>query len=113
MFIIDDLKRIHKIHKLIKGQQTGSPEDLASLICISRRELYYIIEMLKNMGAEINYSRAKQSFCYTNAFDMDLSLCVSYIGEDEMNLLDGGTILWKTDLCRFFRAEILHGTKIL
>lgn len=45
------------------------------------------------MGAEINYSRAKQSFCYTNAFDMDLSLCVSYIGEDEMNLLDGGTIL--------------------
>ena len=70
MFIIDDLKRIHKIHKLIKGQQTGSPEDLASLICVSRRELYYIIEVLKNMGAEINYSRAKQSFCYTNAFDI-------------------------------------------
>ena len=52
MFIIDDLRRIHKIHKLIKGQQTGSPEDLASLICVSRRELYYIIEVLKNMGAE-------------------------------------------------------------
>ena len=114
-WIISDI--IHKIHKLIKGQQTGSPEDLASLICVSRRELYYIIEVLKNMGAEINYNRKKQSFCYTNAFDMDLSLCVSYIGEDEMNLLDGGTICLKNKLqqalpCRNFARNENSSRKI-
>ena len=72
MYVIEDLKRIHKIHKLIFSQQTGSPDEFASTLCVSRRELYYMLQELKNMGAEISYSRTKHTFCYTNKFEMML-----------------------------------------
>lgn len=56
MNFIDDLKRLQKIHKLISNQNTGSPDELADAICVSRSELYYILRELKKMGANLNYS---------------------------------------------------------
>ena len=69
MNFIDDLKRLQKIHQLITGQNTGSPDNLAASICVSRSELYYILRELKKMGAKI-----------------------SYLGEHEMNILGCGYV---------------------
>ena len=89
MYVIEDLKRIHKIHKLIFSQQTGSPDEFASTLCVSRRELYYMLQELKNMGAEINYSRTRHTFCYTNKFEMMLTLNVRALGKEETKIIGG------------------------
>ena len=92
MNFIEDLKRLRKIHELIIGQNTGSPDNLAESISVSRSELYYILRELKKMGAQISYNRRKRSFCYSNNFKLDMEIKVSYIGEHELNILGCGYV---------------------
>lgn len=91
MNFIDDLKRLQKIHKLISSQSTGSPDDFAAAIYVSRSELYYILQELKKMGAKIGYSRCKHTFYYSNKFSLNMEIKVSYLGEHEMNILGSGS----------------------
>lgn len=95
MYFIEELKRIQKIHNLISCQCTGSPDNLAASIYVSRSELYYILREFKKMGAQISYNRCKRSFCYSNNFKLDMKIKVSYLGEDEMNILGCGYIDYK------------------
>ena len=92
MYFIEELKRIQKIHQLISCQCTGSPDELAASICVSRRDLYYILHGLKKLGAKISYSRTKKTFRYTNDFDLSTELKVSFIGEKELNVLGCGAV---------------------
>lgn len=90
MNFIDDLKRLQKIHQLISNQNTGSPDELADAICVSRSELYYILRELKKMGAKISYNRCKHTFYYDNRFNLDMEIKVSFLGKHEMNILGSG-----------------------
>lgn len=92
MNFIDDLKRLQKIHQLISNQNTGSPDELADAICVSRSELYYILRELKKMGAKISYNRCNHTFYYDNRFNLDMEIKVSYLGEHEMNILGSGLL---------------------
>lgn len=92
MNFIEDLKRLRKIHELINEQNTGSPDNLAAAVCVSRSELYYILRELKKMGAQISYNRRKRSFCYSNNFKLDMEIKVSYLGEHELNVLGCGYV---------------------
>lgn len=98
MNFIEDLKRLRKIHELIIGQNTGSPDNLAESISVSRSELYYILRGLKRMGTQICYDRRKRSFCYVNNFKLDMEIKVSYLGEQEMSILGCGLVGCRT--CR-------------
>ena len=106
MNFIDDLKRLRKVHELIIGQNTGSPDNLAESICVSRSELYYILRELKRMGAQICYDRRKRSFCYSNNFKLNMEIKVSYLGEHELNILGCGHVDCNT--CR----GVLHNAFI-
>ena len=106
MNFIDDLKRLRKVHELIIGQNTGSPDNLAESICVSRSELYYILRELKKMGAQICYDRRKRSFCYSNNFKLNMEIKVSYLGEHELNILGCGHVDCKT------RRGVLHNAFI-
>ena len=92
MYFIEELKRIQKIHQLISCQCTGSPDELAASICVSRRDLYYILHGLKKMGAKICYSRTKKTFYYTNRFNLNMQIKVSLLGEKETNILGSGSV---------------------
>lgn len=96
MNFIEDLKRLRKIHELISGRNTGSPDNLAESICVSRSELYYILRELKKMGAQICYDRRKRSFCYSNNFKLDMEIKVSYLREHELNILGYGYVGCRT-----------------
>ena len=50
MNFIEDLKRLRKIHELISGQNTGSPEKLAAAICVSRSEAVLYPPRIKKDG---------------------------------------------------------------
>ena len=55
-------------------QATGTPKQFAKSIGKSRSSLYDLLEELKEMGAEIYYSRLNCSFKYKNEFEIDLKI---------------------------------------
>ncbi len=64
MNLLDQIKRIERIDQLIRMKATGSPDEFAERLNISRSTLYNILELMKNQGVEVYYSSSKKSFCY-------------------------------------------------
>lgn len=64
MEFIRQIERLQLMNKLIREQRTGSPEDLAERLGVSRRQLYVYLEYLKDMGVEIQFSRRLNSFVF-------------------------------------------------
>jgi len=87
---IESIKRVQQLHELIKNEKTGTPCELACCFCISKRQLYNIIDDFKIMGADIKYSREKSTFYYTNGFNLKLDYHISFVDERcEKNIFGG------------------------
>jgi len=59
------LSMIKQIDQLARMQATGTPDQLANKLHISKRTLHNYISELKNIGLPITYSRDLQSYIYT------------------------------------------------
>jgi predicted DNA-binding transcriptional regulator YafY len=57
--------RLDYLHSLIKRRATGAPEQLAKKLNVSERTTFEYIEILRSLGADIKYSRDRQSYYYT------------------------------------------------
>lgn len=64
MNLLEKLECIKRIDQLIRLKATGKPKEFAKRLKVSRSNLYYIIEFMKNQGAEIYYCSERESFCY-------------------------------------------------
>lgn len=90
MILFEEINRIQSLHQLILFQNTGTPEELASYLHISRRQLYNVLGELKDLGAEIEYSRNRYTFYYENNFNLNISVKVSVLNNVENNIISGG-----------------------
>jgi predicted DNA-binding transcriptional regulator YafY len=72
MYLLERIERLQTIHKRILQESTGSPEEFAGQLHLSLSHLYNLIGELKDCGAEIKYSRSRQTFFYRNDFDISL-----------------------------------------
>lgn len=63
-----------KFHKFIQEKQTGSPDELAERLQISRRTLYNIIDELKEIGVTVKYCRQQRTFSYEGNFDISIKI---------------------------------------
>ena len=60
-----DLVKLSRLDYLIRRQATGSPEQLADKLGLSRSTLFDFISFLKqDMGAPIRYNRNRPSYIY-------------------------------------------------
>lgn len=64
MKILKNLRLIEYLDYLIRNKATGSPEQLACKLDISERQVYRIIEELKDIGFPIYYCKVSGSYCY-------------------------------------------------
>lgn len=60
----DALHRIRRIDTLIQKRGTGTPVQLADKLGISERCLYKYLNLMKEFGAPIKFSNARQSYYY-------------------------------------------------
>ncbi len=74
MAILKYLNRLELINRKIKSKSTGKPADFSSLIGYSKSMLYEDLKDLREMGAEIGYSRYRNSFYYMNNFNLKISI---------------------------------------
>jgi predicted DNA-binding transcriptional regulator YafY len=64
------LKRLILIDKLISLEETGTPQELADRLKLSKSQLHNIIKELKSCGVPIAYNKGNQSYYYTDNFDL-------------------------------------------
>ena len=64
--MIKQARRIERIHDLVKRKSTGCPSDLATKLQISERQVYNLIDLMKDMGAPLVYDPFRKSYVYTS-----------------------------------------------
>jgi predicted DNA-binding transcriptional regulator YafY len=57
--------RLEYLNQLIKKKSTGSPLELAQKLNVSERTIFYYLEILKSLGADVKFSRMRNSYYYT------------------------------------------------
>lgn len=103
MNFIKQIERIKKMHELIRTEKTGTPDNFAQMLRLSRRQLYNELEIIKNLDAIIKYCKKKESFYYAVPFELELKYSLTTIVDDETRKIFGGTYL---------RASLLHASMI-
>lgn len=70
------IKRIQAIDRLIQRKGTGTSEELAEKIGVSRRTVIEYINIMREAGAPIYFCKIKKSYCYKE----EGSFNISFIG---------------------------------
>lgn len=94
MNFIKQIERIKRVDTHIKHKMTGDPEDFSKKLNISKRQLFRIIEELKDYGAPIEYDRSLRTFYYKDRnFKMKLNFTMQFISEQDKKEIYGGFVL--------------------
>lgn len=73
MHFLDQFKLLKRIHDLIRRKATGSPEQLANRLDLSRASVFRQINLLKQLGAKIYYCQHRESYVYEEKFILSFS----------------------------------------
>ncbi len=95
MKTLKQLERLRKAHKLIQQQNTGTPAEFAIKLHISERELYRLLEYLKEMDATICFSRNSNTYFYKEDFDLLVHISVQVLVKEEIKTIYAGRTLLK------------------
>ncbi len=104
MNFIRQIERFQELERLIKQKKTGSPRELAVRLGVSRRQLYRLIEILKDYGVPIKYNRSLETFYYSDSFEMVLHFSIRFLSEKENKKINGGSFMKRFFPC-FFMAR--------
>lgn len=74
--IEDVIFKLKKLDSLLKAEKTGSRNELIETLNIGKSQLYYYFDLLKGYGADIRFSRSKQSYYYFNNVIVDISFSI-------------------------------------
>jgi biotin operon repressor len=80
MNFLERIRTIERIDQLIRLKATGSPEELASKLGVTRSTVYEYIECMKDMDAEINYCKVRKSFYY----ETDKVLAIGFVANSKI-----------------------------
>lgn len=83
--ILKQINRLQYIDQLIRQRRTGNAEEFANRLNISRRQLYYWLEELKDMGLEIGYNRAIKSYVFLKPYKIEINFQISELSDAEIN----------------------------
>ncbi|MBS2209820.1 HTH domain-containing protein [Carboxylicivirga mesophila] len=84
------IELMERIDRLIKRNATGTPNELAERLNISKASLYRVIDVMKEFGAPIEYCIVKQSFVYTRNVAFYCGFYADELKAQELQALNGG-----------------------
>ena len=90
MNFIEKARLIERVDQLIRMKATGSAAELASRIGIGRSTVYELLEVMKNMGAEIEYSNRRRSYYY----ETEKVLAIGFV---DKKMIRGGSMYCQSD----------------
>ncbi|XKX04955.1 DNA-binding protein [Tenacibaculum maritimum] len=89
------LERLQQLHNLIVNENTGTPEELSELLRISKRSVHSLIKELKDYEANICYSKSRKTYYYSSDFDLQVSISVNVLTNNEITKIFGGSYFSK------------------
>jgi predicted DNA-binding transcriptional regulator YafY len=101
MKVFEYLDRISMMHKLVSRQRTGTPEEFAHHLGVSRTSLYELIDELRSRGAPIVYSKSSKTFFYRQPYDIAITCSLRPLTYSEEKENAGGSTFFSKIL--FFR----------
>jgi len=90
MKVFEYLDRINTMHKLVSHERTGTPEEFARQLGVSRTSLYEMIDELKSRGAPIAYSKSTKTFHYSQPYDISVTCKLQPLSQTEEKEKSGG-----------------------
>jgi biotin operon repressor len=102
MKVFEYLDRISMMHKLVSRQVTGTPEEFAGKLGVSRTSLYELIDELRSRGAPIAYSKSAKTFLYRQPYDIAITCSLRPLTYAEEKDNSGGINIFSKIL--FFRT---------
>ena len=90
MKVFEYLDRISMMHKLVSRQRTGTPEEFARQLGVSRTSLYELIDELRSRGAPIVYSKSTKTFFYSQPYDITVTCLLRPLTSKEVKENIGG-----------------------
>tara|TARA_R110002012_G_scaffold6379_2_gene29231 strand:+ start:6481 stop:6795 length:315 start_codon:yes stop_codon:yes gene_type:complete len=82
MKAIQQFEALQQLNKLISQQKTGSPDEIATRLKISRSHVYNLVEVLRDWGAPVKYSRRLRSFFYSEPICLSIVIDVKIVAQD-------------------------------
>ena len=67
MSLFKYIARLQRMDSLIAMKATGSPEEFAYKMNLSRSTLFETLQEMKGMGVDIRYSNTRESYYYGDA----------------------------------------------
>ncbi len=58
------VQRLQTIDHLVRIRGTGTPEQLAKKLGLSKSKVYVYMDVLKQLGASVRYCRSRKSYYY-------------------------------------------------
>ncbi|MCB0854538.1 MAG: HTH domain-containing protein [Bacteroidetes bacterium] len=98
MTFLEKLEVIERVDGLIRRKATGSADELAQKIGVSRSTIFEIINCMKTMGAEIEYSNIKRSYHYI----VEKDLAIGFVTPNKINGGKSQNIFHQSDFFFFF-----------
>lgn len=102
MKVFEYLDRISMMHKLVLRQKTGTPEEFARQLGVSRTSLYELIDELRLRGVPIAYSKSAKTFFYRQPYDITITCSLRPLTYNEEKENSGGINIFSEIL--FFRT---------
>ncbi len=76
MKLIEQLQLLERLDQLFRLKATGTPAQLAARIGLSERQLYRLIQELKEIGFPIEYCKQRRCYYYTMKIQLRFELQV-------------------------------------
>ncbi len=108
MKALEQLERLQRINNLIKAEKTGTPDEFATSLHISRRQLYEYINLIKGFGVEVSYSKQRRTFYLSNGYELNINFGIKIISKQNTKTIHGGF-----SHNSFQRAFFMHGTQLV
>lgn len=77
MLLFNEIRRLNRINYLIKHRATGTPDEFASKLNVSRRQLFNLLEVFNTMGAKVKYDRGYETYYYSGDYNLNITVDVN------------------------------------
>jgi len=88
MSFINTIQDLERLDQLIRLKSTGSPDELANKMNISKRTVFNLINRLKELGCPIYFNCSINSYCYLNQGKLNFRF--NSLDNEGLNKISGG-----------------------
>lgn len=90
MKLLQQINLIERIDQLIRMRATGTPKDLADRLELSQATVFRLIDIIKELGAPVEYNLSRQSYVYSEDVNFQCGFFLSNLTRNDAKEVNGG-----------------------